>query len=1054
MKIHKILLPLLAICSTAFADNRSSLNAHRSLFNAPPDSSRTKVWWFHGETESTREGITADLEAYKEAGVGGVVYYDQVHGKAENALDAFSPEWWQMFVYAAKEAKRVGLSFETHFSNGYCTGGPWITEELGMQMLVSTDTLIKGGTHFDGTLPMAMPKKKFHGKVAVIAFPAPKCGWEKRKMNANRTIYVSDGEVNIVTDMGKPFTARSLSYNISARSRTKTRSMNVPVKVDKLTSSRVDKLNTSVTNNSSTKIEESTLMGWKHLPDIGQLQVSDDGVTWKSVVNIKPSYAGNTTWKEKTVSFPAVTGRFYRLHIHDWNLPNEKTLKLNDFTLSTAAMIDDWSVKAGLISDFIERDDTPSYTPSEIITAGSIRNISDCMDSKGRLQWQAPEGCDWVVMRFDHVATGGHTKHGRKNLMGLEADKMSAHSTMVQWQNYFKVMFDTLQHYGITIDGLHIDSHEAGAQNWTSGFEKEFHARRGYSLIDMLPVMAGYVVGDSKVSAQALRDVRRTIADLISEKHFGTIDSLSRSVGVPFTAQAIGNGLCIVGDPIQAKGKVAKPQGEFWNHHPDGGYDIKECSSAAHLYGKPIASGEAFTDVHFDTPLSYVKTLADNAYCFGLNEFVVCASASQPWLDRYPGSTGGGRHYCLNRNNTYWKYSRPFWDYQARCSYMLRQGKPVIDYCIFLGDDAPLKIRSARLPQLPEGTDFDAFTLDALMQMEVKNGRIVMPSGMSYTAMIVPTHVNVGIEASKKIEELLQQGMVMVSNVSLLSNTISDIDMVNGDMRELEVWYTHRRTDDADIYFISNHGKKAVTDTFSLRTPYTNAEWWNPIDGSITPIASHRIADGRTNVLLSLEAKEAGFVVCTGKVASHTGHKVATLTGCEVEGFKDRKVPLTTSKWNIHFSPRWGGPGTITTDNLFDWSEHPDSRIRYYSGTAIYESTFEVDKLNASVTNNSTTRLFVNLSTKDIARVWVNGNDAGIVWCSPWTLDITPFMKKGKNKLKLEVTNSWHNRMVYDASLPESERITYAYPQVVKPTDSIKPSGLLNCEITISEKNK
>ncbi len=50
-------------------------------FANPQDSTRTKVWWFHGETETTREGITADLEAYKRGGVGGVVYYDQAHGK-------------------------------------------------------------------------------------------------------------------------------------------------------------------------------------------------------------------------------------------------------------------------------------------------------------------------------------------------------------------------------------------------------------------------------------------------------------------------------------------------------------------------------------------------------------------------------------------------------------------------------------------------------------------------------------------------------------------------------------------------------------------------------------------------------------------------------------------------------------------------------------------------------------------------------------------------------------------------------------------------------------
>ena len=109
-------------------------------FANPQDSTRTKVWWFHGETETTREGITADLEAYKRGGVGGVVYYDQAHGKGENAIPAMSQEWWDMLRFAASEAKRIGLSFEANIANGYVAGGPWITPELGMQRLTATET--------------------------------------------------------------------------------------------------------------------------------------------------------------------------------------------------------------------------------------------------------------------------------------------------------------------------------------------------------------------------------------------------------------------------------------------------------------------------------------------------------------------------------------------------------------------------------------------------------------------------------------------------------------------------------------------------------------------------------------------------------------------------------------------------------------------------------------------------------------------------------------------------------------------------------------------------
>src|SRR5574344_2550692 len=135
--------------STAAVGIRQAFNE----FQHPQDSTRTKVWWFHGETRTTREGITADLEAFKEAGVGGVVYYDQVHGNGAGAFDAMSREWWDMLKFAAKEAKRLGLSFEINISNGYVAGGPWITKDMGMQQVCSSETFARGPMHLDADLP-------------------------------------------------------------------------------------------------------------------------------------------------------------------------------------------------------------------------------------------------------------------------------------------------------------------------------------------------------------------------------------------------------------------------------------------------------------------------------------------------------------------------------------------------------------------------------------------------------------------------------------------------------------------------------------------------------------------------------------------------------------------------------------------------------------------------------------------------------------------------------------------------------------------------------------
>ena len=108
-------------------------------FEHPQDSARTKLWWFFGETETTREGITADLEAFRSAGVGGVVYYDQVHGKGEGADKVFDAHWWQSLLFASQEAKRLGLSFEANIGNGYVAGGKWITPDRSMQRLAMSE---------------------------------------------------------------------------------------------------------------------------------------------------------------------------------------------------------------------------------------------------------------------------------------------------------------------------------------------------------------------------------------------------------------------------------------------------------------------------------------------------------------------------------------------------------------------------------------------------------------------------------------------------------------------------------------------------------------------------------------------------------------------------------------------------------------------------------------------------------------------------------------------------------------------------------------------------
>jgi hypothetical protein len=135
--------------------------------------------------------------------------------------------------------------------------------------------------------------------------------------------------------------------------------------------------------------------------------------------------------------------------------------------------------------------------------------------------------------------------------------------------------------------------------------------------------------------------------------------------------------------------------------------------------------------------------------------------------------------------------------------------------------------------------------------------------------------------------------------------------------------------------------------------------------------------------------------------------------------------------WEVDF----GSAGKVTFNTLIDWTSHPDPAIKHYSGTAVYRKTIAFDASNKNIDIELGNPGFV-------AQVLVNGEDAGIVWCSPWRLDITPLLKKGNNTLEIRVANSLMNRMIYDAGLPEAERLTYAYPMIAKPGEALVPSGL------------
>ena len=1039
---------ILSVLFSACQPSRPSIDDVYAEFREVPDSTRTKVWWFHGETPTTRQGITADLEAFKQAGVGGVVYYDQVHGKALGADSVFSDAWWDALIFSASEAKRLGLSFEISLSNGYVAGGPWITKEMSMKRLCYSELKLSPGERYDDIFPA--PATDEFWEVKTLAFPLPQAlQWQEKVLVSERTRFDKPGK--LVYDFGEAFTARAITYNEYNGSKHPTLCMNWP----------------------GPPSDEFYGDGFVAYPPFGTLEASSDGVHYHTVCSLPTLY--RLHYREKTISFPAVTARYFRLNLHDWDVPGKhRALDLRKVTLSDKAMTETWQSRAGLQSEYIAANATPVYSDDELIHSEDIIDVSACLQADGRFTWTAPDdGRHWMVLRVAQTSTKAKTKHGRPGQMGLECDKLMAEAAILQWNSFAQVIIDSLSALGLKPLGVAMDSHEVGSQNWTHHYPQEFEALHAYSVEDYLPVLLGFVVDSKEKSEEVLFHHRQTLAHLVNRRYFAVLDSMAAAAGVRLTAQAMGNAQHMICDNIAAKGSVRRPQGEFWAKHQHGCYDIKEASSSAHLYGKQIASAEAFTDAKYSQSLSYLKTLADYAFAFHLNELVVCASAYQPWLDKVPGNTANGREYCLNRNNSMWPLSNGFWDYQARCAYLMRQGRPVVDLCIYLGSDVPNKILSHRLPSIPEGYDWDVCTDDALLRLlSARDGRLQAAAGMTYSVLVVERLASLSAEAEGKLAQLKAAGVPVydarVAGDFALQNFLDsiglqpDVRFRSANLPENRLFFAHRRVEaaralgarafasralvfgsnaralasgssareDFDIYFFSNHSAEAFSQELVFRDSQGKvAEFWNPLDAQRYRLPSSENEDGNLQIHLNLAPDEAGFIV----LRHPDTMPLASLY--RSDNYSDSVIAINDD-WQVDFLLAKDTLSLLMPE-LCDWTLLDDDRLKYHSGRAIYHRVFDF----AKTTENR--RVFLRLSgLHAAASLRINGQVAGAIWCSPWEIDVTDYLQEGQNAFEIQVVNQLSNRMIGDLYLPENERSTFATTPIVKPGDKLLPAGI------------
>lgn len=145
-----------------------------SGFRNPPPSARPWVYWFPLDGNLSHNGITLDLEAMQRVGIGGVLYMETDQGAPTGPAAFAGPLWRDLFKHICSEAHRLGLQVNVNNDAGWCgSGGPWITPELSMQVLVWTETNVVGPLRWEVELPRPKAVKDYYRDIAVFAFPTP-----------------------------------------------------------------------------------------------------------------------------------------------------------------------------------------------------------------------------------------------------------------------------------------------------------------------------------------------------------------------------------------------------------------------------------------------------------------------------------------------------------------------------------------------------------------------------------------------------------------------------------------------------------------------------------------------------------------------------------------------------------------------------------------------------------------------------------------------------------------------------------------------------------------
>lgn len=747
----------------------------------------------------------------------------------------------------------------------------------------------------------------------------------------------------------------------------------------------------------------------------------------------------------------------------------------------------------------IKVDPTKEKVPAQLLAVSAYGTDGSYLDLTSQLKgnqlnWKAKK-TDYTLYAVFAGKTGQQVKRAAPGGKGYTLDHYSEEAL-----NAYVVPFDkALVGFEGKLRAIFNDSYEVYGTDFTPQFLQEFEKLRGYDLKKYLPQLLSKE--DSEIGNRVKSDYRETISDLLLHKFDLPWTNWANAKQFKTKLQAHGS----PGNLIDLYASADIPECETFGSMP---YDIpgfrrekediregdadpvmlKFSSSAAHIAGKPLTSSETFTWLrdHFKTALSQCKPEAEDLLLNGINHIFLHGSTYSPKEAAWPG----WKFYAsvnFNATNTIWEDALGLFNYIANCQSMLQAGKPdnetLLYYPVYdtwgknLEGNLFFQFKIHSLKEWLHGTPFYEttkklmangygvdFISDAFIaQASVKDGMLVLPGG-SYKSLVVPNCDKMPLATLEKLIALKKAGAhiifeglpksvpglkdyevqngklaTLLSSNKTIINPVSDLFKALADANEQPetlvktgLKFIRRDLDGEKIYYLVNHTPKTIEGFIPLAVANKEVLILDPLNRNVGNAIVKK--EGQiTLVKLRIESGKS-FILKTENTASEKPWKYYEATSEPI---------VLKGDWKLTFEkggPTLPAPAKVST--LESWTKiSPETEA--FSGTALYTLQFDAPKVAAD-------NWQLNLGdVRESAKIWLNGEYIGDVWSVPFTINLGK-LKKGKNELKVQVTNLSANRVIDMEKKGKEWKIFYEINMVDKDYnkfDATKwapmPSGLL-----------